>query len=119
VISRPPAGILAQLNDSLQQLARTVSPAVVQIAVSGFGPAEEGDRAYAASIVRQAAIGAGVLVDPDGYIMTNAHVVDGARRIRVTLSLPATVGADAFVAGKSQVVERNSSDRTDDSTSRC
>jgi serine protease Do len=105
VISRPPAGILAQLNDSLQQLARTVSPAVVQIAVSGFGPAEEGDRASAASIVRQAAIGAGVVVDPDGYIMTNAHVVDGARRIRVTLSLPATVGADAFVAGKSQVVE--------------
>jgi serine protease Do len=37
--------------------------------------------------VRQRAIGAGVLVDADGYIMTNAHVVEGAHRIRVTLSI--------------------------------
>jgi serine protease Do len=105
IVSRLPAGMLSQLNESLQQLARNVSPAVVQIVVSGLGPAEQGDRAYAASIVRQHAIGAGVLVDPGGYIMTNAHVVEGARRIRVTLSLPATTGADAFAAGRTRVVD--------------
>ena len=105
VISHLPAGMLSELNESLQQLARKASPAVVQIVVSGFGPGEAGDRANAANIVRQHAIGAGVLVDPDGYIMTNAHVVEGARRIRVTLSRPATTGAEAFAAGRTQVVD--------------
>jgi serine protease Do len=105
VISRLPAGTLSQLNESLQQLARKASPAVVQIVVSGFGPDQEGDRTNAANIVRQRAIGAGVLVDPDGYIMTNAHVVEGARRIRVTLSQPATTDAEAFAADRTQEVD--------------
>jgi len=30
----------------------------------------------------------GVIVDPDGYIITNAHVVEGAQRIRVILPSP-------------------------------
>jgi serine protease Do len=40
-------------------------------------------------------VGSGVIVSPDGYIVTNNHVVDGATQIRVTLNdrrvLPAKV----------------------------
>ena len=47
----------------------------------------------------QHGIGSGVIISPDGYIITNNHVIDGATDIRVTLSdrriLPAKlIGAD-------------------------
>jgi len=35
---------------------------------------------------RENALGSGVIVSPEGYILTNNHVVDGATDIRVTLS---------------------------------
>jgi serine protease Do len=98
VVSPAPPDTLAQLSQSLQQLAAKVSPAVVQITVTGWGPADDGDRTTPALIVRQHAMGAGVIVDPDGYIMTNAHVVAGARRIRVTIG-PAPTSSDRGSAG--------------------
>jgi serine protease Do len=87
--ARMPGNLLEQLSDSLQQLACKVSPAVVEIQVTAFGPAEPGD-GKTAVIVRQRGVGAGVIVDPDGYIVTNAHVVDRAQRIRVMVSQPVT-----------------------------
>ena len=38
-----------------------------------------------AEVSRQRGLGSGVIVDPDGYIVTNAHAVEGAGRIRVRL----------------------------------
>src|SRR5258708_14303333 len=49
---------------------------------------EDHSPAGARRIVRKHAIGSGIIVDLDGYIMTNAHVVEGAQRIRVILSPP-------------------------------
>jgi serine protease Do len=98
-----PQEVLAQLNSALEGLAAKVSPAVVQILVTGYGPLHEEDKSQTALIVRQHAVGSGVIVDPNGYIMTNAHVVEGAQRIRVALPLPP--GGSAVPIGKRRVVE--------------
>ena len=105
MVSRVPAPMLAQLSGELQELASKVSPAVVQIEVTGFGAAEEAGRKDTALIVRQHAIGAGVIVDPDGYIMTNAHVVEGAQGIRVILAVAPPNFDDLPGAGKVQVLK--------------
>src|SRR2546428_3853687 len=82
-------GMLRQFRGPLSQLAARVSPAVVQILVPGYGPIPgEDGRADTAYIVRQHGVGSGVIVDPNGYVITNAHVVHGAQRIVVVL--PAT-----------------------------
>jgi serine protease Do len=45
----------------------------------GNGPAVPKER-------RERSLGSGVIVSPEGYLLTNNHVVDGATDIRVTLS---------------------------------
>jgi len=40
-------------------------------------------------IGKQRTIGSGVIVDPEGYIVTNAHVVKGAEKIEVIVPPPA------------------------------
>jgi serine protease Do len=89
----PPAGegVVGLLDDANDALARRVLPAVVQIQVSGYGPREKPANSDDANVIeRQRAIGSGVIVEPDGYIMTNAHVVAGAQRIRVILTPTST-----------------------------
>src|SRR5450631_460962 len=100
-----PAGVLVQLNGALESLAARVSPAVVQILVTGYGPLREEDRSQTAFIVRQHAVGSGVIVDSSGYIMTNAHVVEGAQRIRVALPLPMGDSGGQVPIGKRRILE--------------
>jgi serine protease Do len=81
--------LLKQFNSSLEALAQKVSPAVVQVLVRGFGPVEdENGKTNTAIITRQQSLGSGVMVDPNGYIITNAHVVAGAQTIRIVLTPP-------------------------------
>jgi serine protease Do len=75
---------LSQFSRSIQALAARVSPSVVQILVTRYGAGQESDGSTAV-VTREENLGSGVIVDPDGYIMTNAHVVAGARQIRVRL----------------------------------
>jgi serine protease Do len=105
ITARIPSASLSELSGSLRDLAGKVSPAVVQIEVSGIGPALDSGRKETSVIVRQHAIGAGVIVDADGYIMTNAHVVLGAQRIRVVLSEPPSSLSTFGVAAKLQVFD--------------
>lgn len=77
-------GILRQMDEAVDDVAERVLPAVVQISVSGFGPSHQ--RSESETVLeRQSGIGSGVIVDPDGYVMTNAHVVAGAQRIQVVM----------------------------------
>jgi serine protease Do len=77
---------LRKLNESVAALIKRVSPSVVQILVTGYGPLEEGEHGSTASVIgRQRAIGSGFVIDPGGYIVTNAHVVNGAQRVQVVL----------------------------------
>lgn len=68
-------------SKSIIAVVDTVGPAVVQIGVTklvGYSPFGGGQLAQGA--------GSGVIFAPDGYILTNSHVVDGARQVTVTLA---------------------------------
>jgi serine protease Do len=87
---RPDAGtpILHELNRAMIRLADRVSPSVVQVQVTGYRPAGPGGgHAESALVARQHAVGSGVVVGSDGYVLTNHHVVRGALRIQVLVPL--------------------------------
>lgn len=103
IASRSP-DTLRQFNSSLVALTQRVSRAVVQIMVTGYGPAlEEGDRN---NVSHQRKIGSGLIVDSEGYILTNAHVIEGAQRIRVALAEPMSLSPlEMSAVGKRQVLD--------------
>ena len=103
--SKPGPDTLHVLNDSFQSLTRKVSPAVVQIQVTSYGPVQGGVEGAAAFIGRQHVTGSGVILDPDGYIMTNAHVLAGAQRVRVVLSPVSGGSPDAVLSSFTRVLD--------------
>ena len=84
-IDRPALEISGETLD-LHAIVAKIEPSVVAISVTGVAGAGEGS---------------GMILTPDGEVLTNAHVVAGARAIRVQLhgergTRPATlVGSDA------------------------
>jgi serine protease Do len=77
---------LDAMNQAIDALTRKVWPSVVQIMVTGYGARDEHGRGEVTAVVtRQRSVGSGFVIDPEGYIMTNAHVVSGAQRVQVIL----------------------------------
>lgn len=89
---------LGLINAELEALASRVSPAVVEVLVSGYGPDDPDGDDPNAPIGHQDTQGSGVIVDPDGYIITNYHVVAGAQQIRIVMTPPQAHGPQAPAA---------------------
>ena len=88
------ARTLTNLSKSFEAVVEQISPAVVQIFATGYGPVGDG-RTTGSLISRTRGTGSGVILDPSGYIVTNAHVVDGARQIQVLLPASEAEKGDA------------------------
>lgn len=72
------------MKTSFAPVVRTAAPAVVNIAARGVQQGR--DPFWGIPTARQTgSIGSGVIVRPDGIVITNAHVVKDMREIRVTL----------------------------------
>jgi len=89
--SRPQATGLLSLDAQLDALSRRVAPSVVQVVASGYTSTP------AMLLARGQASGSGVIVDPDGWIVTNAHVVENARSVRVDLLQPAVAASGGSI----------------------
>jgi len=82
---RAPESLLA-MSGQMRSLSQQVAPAVVQVLVSGYGLIDSESGHQVSLLGREKSIGSGVIVDPDGYIVTNAHVIKGAVTIRVVVT---------------------------------
>lgn len=95
--------LLQKYDDAVDALAARVLPAVVQIESTGYSYREKSSEREKVNVLeRQRSLGSGVIVDPDGYIVTNAHVIAGAQRIRVVIA-PAL---SEFVAGETSLLRK-------------
>ncbi len=86
--SEPPrhqavASALETMSQAFEGIASRVSPSVVQIFTSGYAVGAH----HGQVLTKQEGTASGVVIDPGGLVVTNAHVVAGAGRIVVQLPL--------------------------------
>jgi serine protease Do len=98
---------LHQFNNSVRALVKRVTPSVVQVIVTGYGPVESSRGTTSLVLGRQQSIGSGVIVDPEGYIVTNAHVIRGAHRVQVNISAATNDESpdQSLVSGRGRTLE--------------
>jgi serine protease Do len=77
---------LRAYSATLESLSKEVSRSVVQVNTTGYSLEEDAERRRMGTLSSEQGTGSGVILTGDGYIITNAHVVEGARHIRIHLS---------------------------------
>jgi len=115
---------LVSLDNAVEAVAARVTPAVVNVAVTSrgseqstsdqgqgqmqglppgfsqfFGPGGPFGQTPQQPQIEHG-IGSGIIISPDGYIVTNNHVVDGAVQVRVTLNDRRTFNAKVIGTDK-------------------
>jgi len=73
---------LFAFDEDLQALAKRVGPSVVTIEVTGLTTVQDPNTRQT-NIAKEQGLGSGIIVDPSGYILTNAHVVEHATSVYV------------------------------------
>jgi serine protease Do len=81
--------VLEAVSGSFEQIAQDVNPSVVQIFVNGY----TAGHGASGVLTKRQGTASGTIIDADGLIVTNAHVIDRATRIQVLI--PAPVVAEA------------------------
>src|SRR5882672_7972028 len=76
--------LLDAYSRAVTSVAEQVSPSVVKLEVQGAPPETKG-RGPRRGPDQATGSGSGFVVTPDGYVLTNSHVVSGAKRITVAL----------------------------------
>ncbi len=76
----------AELSETLESLSARVQPSVVQVFATGYAPGQGNIASGGGLLSLERGTGSGVIVNPAGYIVTNAHVVANAMRVQVELS---------------------------------
>jgi len=84
----------AAVNRLFRDVAMRVTDAVVAIRVQAGGGPDETDGPPFRPPGRGQSLGSGVLISPDGYIVTNRHVVDHSGAVQVTLADKRQFAAD-------------------------
>ena len=74
---------LFELDDDLQSLAARVGVSVVTVEVTGLAPVQDPNTRQTNYIAKEQSVGSGIIIDPSGYILTNAHVVEHATSVSV------------------------------------
>ena len=77
--------VLKQLSASFEEVSQRSGRAVVQIFVRSYVTGESQENS-GELLTAQNSSGSGIILSPDGYILTNAHVVKGAHSVKVQLN---------------------------------